>query len=382
MVRECPVLIVGGGPAGLCAARALLARGVRPVVLERRSWPVDKVCGEGIMPVGVACLRRLGVTLSADCLLHGVDYVEGSLRAGADFAEGPGLLVRRTDLSRTLLCPAELVENCLVGEVRRQGDWMEVDSNRGRWRCRLLVAADGLHSPIRRSLGLQRGEKNWLQRWGWRQHFAVTPWNRRVEVHYSRDCEAYVSPVGREMVGVAVLSQSGLRRHNWLDAFPDLKQRLHSPVSQLSGYGPLWQRARRVHEPGVVLLGDAAGYLDACTGEGLSLAFAQAEVLGQPWQAAPELTFMPQYQASYRQLVHHYYIVTWGALWLARWPGLRTAVLRTLSTQPALLPRLLSANQGLLPPYRPLLELFIRVPPQLFAGWLARVLQVVHEKTR
>ncbi len=382
MVKECQVLIVGGGPAGLAAARALLNRGIRPVVLERRHWPVDKVCGEGIMPVGVACLRRLGIELAADCPLRGVEYVEGNLRAGADFAEGPGLVVRRTDLSQALLCPAELVENCLVREVHRHGDWMEVNSTQGRWRCRLLVAADGLHSPIGRMLGLRRYAVKWLQRWGWRQHFAVKPWNGRVEVHYARGCEAYVSPAGPEMIGVAVLSQSGLRRHNWLDAFPELQARLHTPASELAGYGPLWQRSRRVHEPGVVLLGDAAGYLDACTGEGLSLAFAQAETLGQQWHGGPGLTFLPEYQRSYADIVRHYYTVTWGALWLARWPWLRTAVLRTLSSHPNLFQQLLSANQGLLAPQRPLLNLLLKVPPQLCAGWLGRSLQGVGERTR
>ena len=366
----------------MSAARALLARGLRPIVLERRCWPLDKVCGEGIMPVGVASLQRLGVQLSGLCPLNGVEYVEGELRAGADFAEGPGQVVRRTDLSRALLCPTELVENCQVREVRRQGDWMEIDSTQGRWRCRLLVAADGLHSPIRHMLGLHSHAKSWLRRWGWRQHFAVQPWNGRVEVHYALGCEAYVSPVGPHTVGVAVLSQAGLRRHNWLDAFPELQSRLQTPASKLAGYGPLWQRSRSVHEPGVVLLGDAAGYLDACTGEGLSLAFAQAEALGQLWREGPGLTHMPQYRRRYQEIVRHYYTVTWGALCLARWPWLRTAVLRTLGRQPALFQQLLSANQGLLPAYRPLLELFLKVPPQLCAGWLAHLLPAVSEKTR
>lgn len=375
-------MIVGGGPAGLVAARALLDRGLRPTVLERRRWPVDKVCGEGIMPVGLAVLRRLGVELGCGSPLPGIDYLEGSLRAGANFAEGPGRIVRRTELSRSLLCQADLVDDCLVQQVRRQGDWMEVDSSRGRWRCRLLVACDGLHSPIRRMLGLGRPRGSWPQRWGWRQHFAVQPWNERVEVHYGRESEAYVTPVEPGMVGVAVLSRSGLRRQNWLDGFPELRDRLHSPASELAGYGPLWQRSRSVHQPGLVLLGDAAGYLDACTGEGLSLAFAQAEALGQQWAHGEGLTFLPNYGRTHARLVGHYYTVTWGALWLSRWPWLRSAVLETLAQNPELFQRLLSANQGLVPAHRPLLELLAKVPPRLVAGWLGRALPGARKRSR
>jgi 2-polyprenyl-6-methoxyphenol hydroxylase-like FAD-dependent oxidoreductase len=383
MVKETAVLIVGGGPAGLCAARALLHRGLRPVLLERRRWPIDKVCGEGIMPVGRACLGRLGVQPPELCPLSGVDWIQGDLRAGADFREGPGLVVRRLDLSNCLLCPqAELVENCSVHSVRRAGDWMEVESSRGLWRTRLLVAADGLHSPIRRGLGLQ-GPPGWLKRWGWRQHFYLRPWSTRVEVHYAEGCEAYVTPVSPDQMGVAVLSRAGLRRHNWMDSFPELRQRLGAnPASELAGLGPLWQRARCVHEPGVVLLGDAAGYLDACTGEGLSLAFAQAEKLGQLWRPSPGLTRIPEYIRAHRAIVKHYYTVTWGALWLTRWPWLRAGLLRVLRTRPELMGRVLSANQGLIPAHSPFLELLLRVPPQLLAGWFARSLPGAGERTR
>lgn len=333
------------------------------------------------MPVGIACLDRLGVKVPRLCDLAGVEYVLGDLRAGADFREGPGQVVRRLQLSQILHCPqAELVDNCQVQSVSRQGDWMEVQTSQGPWRCRLLVAADGLHSPIRHQLGMHSLRKNWLQRWGWRQHFALKPWNQRVEIHHSDGCEAYVSPAGPDMVGVAVLSHKGLRRHNWLDAFPSFRERLTEPLSPLAGLGPMWQSSRSVHEPGVLLLGDAAGYLDACTGEGLTLAFVQAEALGLQWQAGSGLTFLPHYASSYRRIVRHYYQVTWGALLLARWPRLTAAVLRTWQENPGLLAQVLSANQGLASPFPILAKLLFKVPPQLLAGWLGRAHPIVPER--
>lgn len=362
-MRQVEVLIVGGGPAGLACARALALRGQRAVVLERRRWPVDKVCGEGLMPAGRAILERLGVPAVGQPF-YGIDYIRGNYRAGVDFAEGPGLAVRRLELSRALLTSeAELIPDCSVRTARRAGHWMEVESNQGWWRCRLLVAADGLHSPLRHSFGLQLSTPRWLRRWGWRQHFSTPPWNRRVEVHYGEACEAYVSPVAPDQVGVAVLAGKGLQRHNWLAGFPDLASRLGHPSSALSGLGPLWQRARRVHQPGLVLLGDAAGYLDACTGEGLTLALAQAELLANLWR--PGENYWPEYPRGYARIVRHYYAVTFAALALARWPRLSQAALRALADDPGLFQALLSANQGLRSPLSPLLRLATRLPRYL-----------------
>jgi len=363
-VKETQVLIVGGGPAGLACARALYLRGHRPVVLEKRHWPVDKVCGEGILPVGRQSLARLGVDPPGQPFT-GIEYVRGRERAAADFLEGPGLAVRRLELSRALLHPEmESLEGCRLQHARRQGDWMEVETTQGSWRCRLLVAADGLHSPLRHLFQLHRSTPSWLRRWGWRQHFQVSPWNHRVEVHYAPGCEAYLSPVGPDSLGVAVLSGPGRNRSNWLEPFGELRERLgQRQLSPLAGLGPLWQRAGSVHIPGLVLVGDAAGYLDACTGEGLSLALAQAEALAKLLPAhSSGLVYMPEYATTFASIVRHYHALTWGVLLINRFPRLALAALRTLRRNPRIFQQLLSANQGLRSPYPALAQLALRLP--------------------
>lgn len=363
MVKQVQAIVLGGGPAGLACARALGQRGVETVVLERRDWPQDKVCGEGLMPVGLRTLERLQIPLPPGRDFAGIEYVLGERRVAADFAEGPGRVVRRTQLSQHLLAGLERLQPRVeVENVVLQGDWIEVSSNRGLWRCRLLVGADGLHSWLRRHLGWNRRPWPGWQRWGWRQHFAHSPWNGRVEVQLADGCEAYISPVSESEVGVAVLAPKGLTRDTWLSPFPQLRQRLASAptLTPLQGLGPLWQSSARSWAPGLALVGDAAGYLDACTGEGLSLALQAAEALAARWDPSqPGLQRLAGYGRDLRRLTLAYQVVTLGLLWLRRHPSLSPWVLDLLQARPGLFQKLLSANQGLYPLPRLLPELLL-----------------------
>ncbi|MGW0552407.1 NAD(P)/FAD-dependent oxidoreductase [Streptomyces altiplanensis] len=301
------LLVAGGGPAGLATAIHAASAGMEVVVIEPRAAPVDKACGEGIMPGGVRALEALGVRVGGRAL-NGIRYVDGRHRAQAVFSDGHGLGVRRTELHAALARrAAEAGVEILtgrVGEVRQSTDAVTAGGLRARW----LAAADGLHSPLRHSLGLDLPSRR-PRRFGLRRHYRVAPWTDFVEVHWSVSGEAYVTPVGDGLVGVAVLSTAKRGFDAHLARFPHLLPLLEGPCAgPVRGAGPLRQRARRRTAGRVLLVGDAAGYTDALTGEGIALALASAEAAVRCLRAG-----RPQaYERHWRRLSFRHRLLTEG----------------------------------------------------------------------
>jgi flavin-dependent dehydrogenase len=274
------LVVVGGGPAGLATALAAASAGLDVAVLERRTGPIDKACGEGLLPGALRSLRKLGVDPPGSDL-RGIRYRQDAVTADAPFRAGlVGRGVRRTVL-HDVLCQAairagaELLQTT-AGAVEQHAGWVGVAGVRARY----LAAADGLHSPIRTALGLERPPSR-PRRWGLRRHFAVSAADDRVEVLWADTSEAYITPVASDVIGVAVLSSRREPYAQALQRFPALTERLADaePVSAIRGAGPLRQRVTRRVAGRVLLVGDAAGYVDALTGEGLGVAVAGATAL-------------------------------------------------------------------------------------------------------
>jgi len=316
------VLVAGGGPAGLATAIRAAQAGFATTVVDRRAGVVDKACGEGLMPSAMRSLRALGVEVPGRAF-HGIRYVDGDRSAEGRFRAGPGLGVRRVDLHQALRQRADQVGvrrvTGTVDRIRQGNGWVEAAGERARW----LVGADGLHSAVRRDLGLELPSRH-PPRYGLRRHFAIEPWTDLVEVHWSAHAEAYVTPVGEGCVGVALLFTGRASYDELLRRFPVLAAHLEgaAPVTAVRGAGPFEQRVRRRVAGRVLLVGDAAGYVDALTGEGINLGLAASEAAVAALVAGDPLA----YEAAWSRLSRRYRTLTSTLLWARRRPWLRPRI--------------------------------------------------------
>jgi menaquinone-9 beta-reductase len=299
--KQHDVLVVGGGPAGLAAALAIRQRGLSVVVADSVAPPIDKPCGEGLMPDGMEALARLGVKVPGGFAFRGIRFVSGSEAVAAEFPAGLALGVRRTVLHAEMVKRAaeagvEFLWKSVVSGLEADGAVVNGALVNARW----VVGADGSASRVRRWAGLDRHLIR-DRRFAYRRHYQVSPWCDFMELHWGPRCQLYITPVGRDEICVVLISRDpGLRLEAALPAFPEVFERLRGEGihSAERGAVTVTRKLANVCAENVALIGDASGGVDAITGEGLCLAFKQAELLAESLRAGD----LHQYQAAHRRL--------------------------------------------------------------------------------
>jgi flavin-dependent dehydrogenase len=307
----CDVLIVGAGPAGSIAGLVLARAGVRVRILDRAAFPRDKLCGDTINPGTLARLRALGVAGEIDRRGLRVDgmIVTGERGVAVEGRYPDGLhgraMVRR-DLDALLLQQA-IDAGCafdprvaVSGTAVDNGRVVGVTVGAQRIAAPVTIAADGRRSTIAFGLGLARHPVR-PRRWAIGAYFTgawLPPGTearcqavaRHGEMHVRRTCYIGVAPVGQELVNVCLVRPSrpadadlrdprGLLTRTladdpWLrDRFADAQMATRPVV-----LGPLAVDVTTATIDGLILAGDAAGFVDPMTGDGMRFAVRGAEL--------------------------------------------------------------------------------------------------------
>ncbi len=381
-VTEADVVVVGGGVAGATTARLLAEANHRVVVLDKATFPRDKPCGEGVMPTGVRLLSRLGIlpniSPEESHPIRGVRFVtrdDATIQGDfPDIGDGfhVGMGVRRTVLDAHVLAHARAHTGVEIHESEPVEDVLfppsgpaEVVTAEGRYRARLIVGADGVRSLVRHRLGLER-PRGRRQRFGIRAHFRPgdpSTIEDYVSVHMHPPGESYVTPVGNDEIEVALLIEKPFMKafagnateelERFVKADPRLRARLSggTRTSPVLVCGPFDVRVKCRVADRAVLVGDAAGYLDPVTGEGISLALQSAV-----WAAATIDTALRgdrlsaadllPYDRRMTRAIRHYALLTRALLVLARRPRAASFLIRRMAHAPALYSKLLAINCG------------------------------------
>jgi 2-polyprenyl-6-methoxyphenol hydroxylase-like FAD-dependent oxidoreductase len=363
--ESCPdVFIAGGGPAGLACAIAAAQRGLTVELADGMIPPIDKACGEGLMPDTITALAQLGIDdLSSvpAAPFQGIRFLANldsadPIATQADFPEHHGRGMRRTILHKVLLDRAadlgvrfswQTVVRSVEFNPNIESARPVVHTNRHSIRPGFIIGADGHRSRIRAFASLDQGRTT-ARRIGLCQHFNIERCNlpiSHVNVYWAQNAQAYVTPVTEREICIAFVSRRKFSSvTDALSNFPQLRTALDHAIPTGPARGSITQNRKldRVTRDNIALIGDASGSVDAVTGEGLGICFRQALALGEALQAGD----LRLYQQAHSRLRRLPAAMAQVLLLLDAHPKLRNRSLRLLERHPDLFQLLLGIHIG------------------------------------
>ena len=342
------VFVVGGGPAGLATAIAARQRGMSVTVADGGAPPIDKACGEGLLPETLSVLAELGVEIPpvTGFPIRGVRFLQRNVEVSAEFPGGTGLGIRRTVLHARMIvraeqCGVQLLWRTPVAGISTSGVHVPGAFLPARW----IIGADGSGSRVRRWSGLDFAIRQ-KRRFAARRHYRMAPWSEYAEIYWGRSAQTYVTPVSENEVCVVVLAEQaeGTEFEPFLKECPELASRLAGAevCNRERRAVTLMHSLAAVHSGNVGLVGDASGGVDAITGEGMRLAFRQAQILA----SAMDQENLEVYGQAHRALARKPMFIGDILLMHGRNERLRARSLRMLAGKPQLFTRLLALHSG------------------------------------
>lgn len=370
-MKKYDAVIIGAGPAGAACAIALARQNLKIALLEKREFPLTKACGEGILPPGVDHLKELGVLKYIDkqqChSITGIRYSINNSSADSSFNEGLGLGINRSILSQAFFNTVKEYSNIhLIKANFSNFIYPKVsfikDNHEQSIESNFLVGADGLRSPLRKVLGI-KSKKPKFKRWAMTAHMAIKPWTNLVEIYLNNFVEAYITPTGPEEINIVLMwapadfspAKGPELFFSLLQNFPELYKRLagQNLSHKAHAIGPFHHRVRDFFiDNHAALVGDAAGYIDPLTGEGINLGLFSgrllAQIIGRKLVDGqrPSLMDLKNYQKKALKHGQAHAILTYSLLKLQGQPRLFEAAVKFFEQHPELLSAITSISMG------------------------------------